>query len=183
MATQNIANPYAPPAAVVADIVPGHGADHQPVNMFGVKGRMGRLRYFTYLLGALCIMMMVAGIVGAVVGIALAANGTPIEEIAGIVVVIGWTIRAPVLVFFVLLGIQRSHDMNRTGWATLWTLIPLAVFYWLLAPGTPGHNRFGPPPPPNSTGIKVACGIFSGLAVFFILLVVWAALMMRDFGG
>ncbi|MFL1462950.1 DUF805 domain-containing protein [Roseococcus sp. DSY-14] len=67
--------------------------------------------------------------------------------------------------------VRRLHDMDRTGWHLLWIaalsalgnlvgqaglsgvsavlgLASLAVFLGLcLIPGTPGPNRYGPPPP------------------------------------
>jgi hypothetical protein len=58
----------------------------------------------------------------------------------------------------VLLTIQRSHDMNVTGWLCLISLIPLAALVFWLVPGTPGENNYGKPPPPNTTGaVVLAC--------------------------
>jgi formate hydrogenlyase subunit 3/multisubunit Na+/H+ antiporter MnhD subunit len=58
-------------------------------------------------------------------------------------------------VLTMLLTIQRCHDMDWTGWASLLTMIPLVGLLFWFVPGTPGPNRFGAPPPPNGTGIKV----------------------------
>jgi len=73
--------------------------------------------------------------------------------------------------------------MNLSGWAMLWMLIPLAALYWLFAPGTKGPNRFGAPPPPNSTGVKVTFWVFMGLMLFGILLMALAIVLLRNFGG
>ena len=56
--------------------------------------------------------------------------------------------------------VQRLHDLDKTGWLYLLFLVPLLnIFfglYVLFARGTQGANRFGNPPPPNSTGVKIA---------------------------
>jgi uncharacterized membrane protein YhaH (DUF805 family) len=69
----------------------------------------------------------------------------------------------------VVLGIRRLHDMDRTGWHMAWLIgcmlaagfaddvhpslgpamslvVMLGEVWLLLAPGTRGANRFGPPP-------------------------------------
>ncbi|WP_326518039.1 DUF805 domain-containing protein [Acinetobacter sp. CAAS 2-6] len=51
--------------------------------------------------------------------------------------------------FHLVLVIRRLHDLNQTGWISLLLLVPVInfflAFYLLLAPGTPGMNRYGPP--------------------------------------
>jgi len=46
--------------------------------------------------------------------------------------------------------IRRLHDTDRIGWWSLVALIPLVGWIILLVlmalPGTPGPNRYGPPP-------------------------------------
>jgi len=48
------------------------------------------------------------------------------------------------------LGFRRLHDINRSAWWLLIALIPLVgglvLFVFTLLRGTPGENRFGPPP-------------------------------------
>lgn len=52
--------------------------------------------------------------------------------------------------------IRRLHDTDRSGWFVLVSLIPfvggIILFVFLVLPGTPGDNRFGPPGPtsPNA---------------------------------
>ena len=49
--------------------------------------------------------------------------------------------------------------------------IVIGIFFlalWFI-PGSAGSNRFGPPPPPNSTAVKVIAWIFVGLIVLAIL--------------
>ena len=46
-------------------------------------------------------------------------------------------------------AIRRLHDGNKSGWFLLLSFIPIVNFYFLyllIARGTPGTNRFGPPP-------------------------------------
>lgn len=54
------------------------------------------------------------------------------------------------------LTVRRLHDLNTSGLAALLLLAPvvglLFALYLLLAPGTPGPNRFGPPPPLTASG-------------------------------
>lgn len=46
--------------------------------------------------------------------------------------------------------VRRPHDTDRSGWWWLIALIPLlgwiVLIVFLASPGTPGPNRFGPPP-------------------------------------
>ena len=68
-----------------------------------------------------------------------------------------------VLILFVVLcywptlamQIKRWHDLDRSGWYCLLSLIPIVVFLvWIiigLIPGTKGENRFGPDPLPTIT--------------------------------
>ena len=46
--------------------------------------------------------------------------------------------------------VRRLHDINRSGWAVLYALIPLVgpilIIVWDCQPGTVGPNRFGDDP-------------------------------------
>lgn len=46
--------------------------------------------------------------------------------------------------------IRRLHDTDRSGWWWLIGIIPIVgwivLIFFLASPGTPGENRFGPPP-------------------------------------
>ena len=192
-------NPYAPPAAAVADIAPGEDADFQPVKIFGTRGRIGRMRYVTYVFSANFIlglaMQIIIFILGAMLDLRsrMPANGVGnappdgILGMAGAMGVVFWVVWAIImvliLIFYVRISIQRAHDMNLSGWAVLWAFIPFVVLVWILSPGTQGHNRFGAPPPPNSTGVKVAFWICMGFMLFGILLLAIGAAMMRRFAG
>lgn len=47
-------------------------------------------------------------------------------------------------------GVRRLHDIDRSGWWLLISIIPLigwiVLIYWNVQPSQPGDNRFGPPP-------------------------------------
>lgn len=66
----------------------------------------------------------------------------------------------PLDVFHILIGIQRSHDMNWSGWTILLAIIPLVGLIWLFKPGSDGPNDYGNPPPPNTTGVKILASLF-----------------------
>jgi len=152
-------NPYAAPKAVVDDVFDNE-AGVQPVKLFSAKGRVGRLRYLAYNLGGYLLMVAAAfvlGFIAAALGFAKAAG------VMGVLAVI------PYFIFIVLLTIQRSHDMGWTGWTAILAMIPLVGLVWLFNPGTKGGNRFGAPPPPNTTLVKIGGLALPVIAVIGIL--------------
>jgi uncharacterized membrane protein YhaH (DUF805 family) len=150
-------NPYAAPQADVRDIAQAH--DYQEVRILSPRGRIGRLRYLAWSFGFQLLILVPVMILGAVV--------------PGLEYVLTGLAYLAVLAFTIILGIQRSHDMDWSGWTVLLALIPLVALIWVFKAGTDGPNRFGNPPPPNTTAIKVL-GI--GLPVFVIVLGVVAAI-------
>jgi uncharacterized membrane protein YhaH (DUF805 family) len=157
-------NPYAPPRAHVDDVEDGD-AGVQPVKVWSSQGRVGRLRYLAHLMGAYFVFMVLAfagGFIGAMVRSEAMATAVTVIAVA----VYLW--------FTVLKTIQRSHDMDWTGWSALLALIPLVNLVWIFKGGSEGRNRFGAPPPPNTTGVKVLA--FLPLALFVIGIVAAIAL-------
>ena len=55
-----------------------------------------------------------------------------------------------VLVPSIALGVRRLHDIGKSGWWILVSLIPLIGIIWLiilyLKEGDPEENQYGPPP-------------------------------------
>ena len=54
---------------------------------------------------------------------------------------------AYVITFFIFT--KRLHDVNKSGWYQLLTIIPIINFYLLIliiSPGTPGPNQYGKAP-------------------------------------
>jgi uncharacterized membrane protein YhaH (DUF805 family) len=43
-------------------------------------------------------------------------------------------------------AIRRSHDLGRSGWFALITLIPFVGWYLVFKQGDPLENKYGPPP-------------------------------------
>lgn len=158
-------NPYAPPRANVT--LSESGTDeYGEVRVFSVSGRIGRVRYLAYSIGLSLLAFLALGIVAA---IAAAVTGDP--SVAIVVVVLSYF--AAILIQF-LPAIQRSHDMNVTGWLSLIVLVPFGTLVFLFAPGTRGENNYGLRPPPNGVGvILVACllpllfvgGILAAIAI------------------
>ena len=55
-----------------------------------------------------------------------------------------------IVIFSIMLTIQRAHDFNTTGWITVLSLVPILNLMFLFIPGTDGENRFGKKTPPQS---------------------------------
>ena len=140
-------SPYTPPSAAVADAAVGYG----DIRIFSLSGRLGRVRYLTYSFGLMLVGMVLMGIVGAIMG---SQMGSTLN------MVIMGVIYIAMLVVSVMIAVQRLHDLDKTGWLYLLFLVPIVniIFglYVLFAPGTQGANRYGNPPPPNSTGVVIA---------------------------
>jgi uncharacterized membrane protein YhaH (DUF805 family) len=159
----NASNPYAPPTAAVQDIET-HGA-YQPVRMWSATGRIGRLRYLAHLTGAYFVTMFasfLAGLVGAALHSTVLVQALP------------FAILAAYLVFFILKTIQRSHDMEWSGWSSVLAFIPFVGLIWVFKSGSAGENSYGGPPPPNTLGVKILglmfpvvmfIGIFAAVAL------------------
>ncbi|HEB58951.1 MAG TPA: DUF805 domain-containing protein [Gammaproteobacteria bacterium] len=142
-----------------------------PVKIFSAAGRMGRLRYIAYNLLATVVFFVIyivaAMIFGAMAG-AMGVAGSPEGAMfgGGLIFVIFLVLFILALVLKFMWAVQRSHDMNTSGWLSLILLVPLAEFVFWFAPGTDGENQYGPPPPPNSAGVVVA--IVLPFVLFFI---------------
>jgi uncharacterized membrane protein YhaH (DUF805 family) len=153
------ANRFAPPGAQVADVVdPSAGV--QPVRLWPPNGRMGRLRLLAYGAGLYLVFILVSGLIGGVA----AVTKSPNTAIAiGIVAFVLYAVAATTLM------IQRSHDMNLSGWWSLAAFIPLVGLVWLCKGGTPGVNRWGAPPPPNGWAVRIIGLIFPVVMVVGIV--------------
>lgn len=137
-------NPFTPPRAEVSDVQPATTGYSTP-KVWSASGRIGRLRYLAYLTVAALVMYLGIGIT-----MALAFAGA-----STFAIVLMAVIYIPFIVLSVLLLIQRSHDMGWSGWTILLAFIPFVALVWLFKAGTPGANRFGNPPPPNPTSVKI----------------------------
>jgi len=144
------ANRFAPPGAQVADVV-DQDVGVQPVRFWRPSGRMGRLRLLAYSAALYLVFIVVSGVLGGVAG----AFGSPRTALAlGIVAFVVYLVGGLVLL------IQRSHDMDLSGWWSLAAFIPLVGLLWLVKGGTPGANRWGAPPPPNGWAVRIIGLVF-----------------------
>ncbi|HET7608910.1 MAG TPA: pilin [Gammaproteobacteria bacterium] len=141
-------NPYAAPRTNVT-ARDSAVAEYGEVKLFSASGRIGRVRYLAYSIGLSIIVLLVAGMMAGLAGV-IGGEGAAVLVMA--------------LGYFAMLGIQflpaiqRSHDMNVSGWLSLIQLVPFGPLVFLFAPGTRGENNYGNPPPPNGVGvILVAC--------------------------
>jgi uncharacterized membrane protein YhaH (DUF805 family) len=154
-------NPYRAPAAAVADAA----EQYQPVNIYSASGRIGRARYIAYTLG----LSILFGVFVAAVAAVLGAIG--MAAVAGIVTVL---LYVGLLIWMVMLTMQRAHDFNTTGWLSILMLIPLVNFIFWFIPGTDGENRFGGKTPPNS--VMVLIGAWLVPLIFFVGIIAAIAL-------
>jgi uncharacterized membrane protein YhaH (DUF805 family) len=114
------------------------------------QGRLRRLPYFLYglVMGFVCVIPQI------VLKVMEMQQEVPDPELlgpAGVILGILALIFALISIYCgVILGIKRLHDLDKSGWFLLILFIPiiglLMVIYLLFFPGTPGPNRFGPPP-------------------------------------
>lgn len=141
-------SPYQPPRGAITPSAPDQYGE---IKVLSSQGRLGRVRYIGYsvALGLLVNLLMVGwGLLAAVLSPGQDNNWL---ALGGTVVWVGLA-----MVASILLAIQRLHDFNASGWWAVLNLVPFAnlVLYLvlLIMPGTQGPNRFGHPPPPNTTG-------------------------------
>ena len=152
-------NRFAPPGAQVADVLE-RGVGVQPVRLWPPSGRMGRLRMLAYGAALYVAFFLVSGGLGLVTGMTQSPNAT---------VVVGIVAFAFYLVGATLILIQRSHDMNLSGWWSIAAMIPLVGLVWMFKGGAPGANRCGPPPPPNGWGVRVLALVVPAVMVIGIV--------------
>ncbi|AZC21104.1 DUF805 domain-containing protein [Pseudomonas sp. CMR5c] len=164
----NVADsPYAPPQATVGDAVPQYAT----LNVFSFEGRIGRLRYLAWTLVLTVALLAVIG-AGALFGVITTAvlNSTLLMGLgilAGAVVFIGF------IVVSIQISVQRLHDLGWSGWLWLLNFVPIvgSVFPLVLmvSPGSNVANRYGAPPPPNTTAVKVLSWMWVVLLVAIII--------------
>jgi type IV pilus assembly protein PilA len=88
------------------------------------------------------------------------------QQAAGILTLVGYL---AIFVLMVMLTIQRSHDFDTSGWLSLLMFVPLVNLIFWFIPGSPGENRFGKRPPPNTVGVVLLACILPFVFVVGIL--------------
>lgn len=144
-------SPYQPPRSA---ITPKTSESFGEIKIFTTRSRLGRVRYIGYLvgLGLLSYLIMAVPIL---LG-SLMENSEVVKWLGGgtiiVVSIFGFVVS-------ILLAIQRLHDFNANAWWSVLMVIPLAslvlILVLMIMPGTQGANRFGNPPPPNTTGVII----------------------------
>jgi uncharacterized membrane protein YhaH (DUF805 family) len=162
-------SPYAPPRASVGERVP----EFATLKPFGVEGRIGRLRFLAWSM-VLSLVTLAIVAVFAVIGLALVST----DSTAGLIIggILAFVLCVVFLIASILISVQRLHDIGWSGWLWLLNLVPFVGSFFpllmLVMPGTNIANRYGPPPPPNSTAVKV----LSSLWVVMIALIIVGAM-------
>lgn len=159
-------SPYAPPQADVAERVP----EYAPLKPFGVEGRIGRLRFLAW---SMVLSLVTIAVVGVFALIALALVST--DSTAGLIIggILAFVLCVVFLIATILISVQRLHDVGWSGWLWLLNLVPfVGSFFPLLLvvlPGSGVANRYGAPPPPNSTAVKVLSSLWLVLIALMIV--------------
>ena len=123
-------------------------------HFFSLSDRVGRVRYFTYILGALtgCGVLLILIYIAAYL---LPAGLGKLVSVTSYIMI--KSVVFPLIVF--VMSIRRLHDFDLSGWWSLLALIPVVPIALVFIPGKKVANRFGPAPAPNPTGLKVAAVI------------------------
>jgi uncharacterized membrane protein YhaH (DUF805 family) len=163
-ATTEPQSPYAPPRANVGESLPAFAV----LKPFSVEGRIGRLRFLAWTMVLSLVTLPIVGIF-ALIALGLVSG----ESTTGLII-------GGILAFFLFLGffivsilfsVQRLHDIGWSGWLWLLNIVPFVgsffPFVIMVVPGNTGANQYGPPPPPNSTAVKVLCSLW----IVFIALI------------
>ena len=169
------ANPYSAPEAELK-----HGQEElYTPRILSFSGRLGRLRYLAYGVGAnfllTLVMMPLMG--------ATAMMGGSAEGMSAIGMLALAVFYIATIVVAVMFGKRRLNDLNRSGWWMLLLIVPLAnlllAIYMLFFPGTDGENNWGPAPIANSLGVK----ILAWMLPVVMLLGIVAAIVIPQFAG
>ncbi len=111
-------------------------------NYFTFSGRGSRSEFWWFTL-AMLLASIAAAVVDAVTGYSFAEA---VVSLGTIVPAVAATAR-------------RLHDTDRSGWWMLIAIIPLVgavlLIVWEASAGTPGPNRYGPPPPSGAAAQPV----------------------------
>ncbi|MGJ7514773.1 DUF805 domain-containing protein [Pseudomonas baetica] len=159
-------SPYAPPRAIVGDNAP----EFATLKPFSVEGRIGRLRFLAWTLVLSLVTLPIVGVL-ALIGLGLVSGDSTTGLILG--GILAFFLFLAFAIVSILFTVQRLHDIGWSGWLWLLNLVPFVGSFFplviMVVPGNTGANRYGPPPPPNSTAVKVLCSLWIVLiGLFFV---------------
>ena len=104
------------------------------------SGRSRRKEYWYFVLFSVIVSLVLSAI-DALLG--TFSSSTNVGLLSGIYAL-------AIIVPSIAVSVRRLHDIDRTGWWVLISLVPVIGFLVLLVfavlDGTPGENRFGPNP-------------------------------------
>lgn len=150
--TTSPVSPYAAPAATIEQDTTEVGE----LNIWGVEGRIGRMRYVAWSM-VFMLAMAPAMLISMLAFKASAPFGGLLIAVAGVVA----------MIIGIQISVKRLHDIGWSGWLLFISLIPVvgSIFQLLIfvMPGSQGNNRYGAPAPANSTAVKVLFWIWVAL--------------------
>lgn len=127
---------------------PIEGASEPPTKRTSIhrfKGRIGCRTYATR--SVLVLLVFVVGFIGIMIGATLAEDPNVSQPAVGVVSVVSALVLFYAAYIAVAAGVQRLHDLDKSGWYYLITVIPVVgVVYWLYMSfkiGSEDENRFG----------------------------------------
>jgi uncharacterized membrane protein YhaH (DUF805 family) len=109
---------------------------------FSAQGRVNRKQWWLRLILPIFVITLVLAFIDTVTGAYEPKTGVGI---------LSSLFALASLIPAILVDIKRWHDRDKSGWWMLIVLVPIIGSIWLLIElgflaGTPGANRFGPPP-------------------------------------
>ena len=142
-----------------------------PLDPLGFSGRIGRMRWLAWKL----VLSSIVALCSLLTWFIIKVSPT-----------LGITCAATLTLAYVFISLrisaQRLHDLNWSAWMLLLHLVPMAnlvlCLMMLLMPGTPGPNKYGPPPPPNSRAVN----ILASITIFLIGLGICAMIALLALG-
>lgn len=143
----------------MTDILEGVAYRAAPPKLFSLAGRLGRVRYIVYSLGAIVSAFLIMLLVGIAVTL-LGAFGRMLYMVISVVL-----FYALLPVVFAFLTVKRAHDFNMGGWLALLLLVPVVNLMFWFIPGTRGENAHGTPGEPTSLGFKLIALILPPLLI------------------
>ncbi len=164
-------NPYQSPTASLTD---NAQSDRQITNdskWYQLSGRIGRLRYISYLTLMTILMYVFVGVI--TVGLSNLLTGVDNESVSLFIGLLFFLLLLP-LAFYttIIYPKRRLHDSNLSGWLAILMFIPLInvlfSFYLMFARGHDDVNQYGYPPRPNRTIHYIVAIIVPIFAVFII---------------
>ena len=165
-------NPYDAPSADLSQLA-SKDEPYLPA-FWSFSGRIGRVRYLAYTLGPSFLLMFISSIVLAVLMPTVASRKW-----------LPLLVYVPCFFLLAVMSARRLHDMNASGWLSLFSLIPLVNFLFglvlLCVPGEQGENRFGPPPEKNTTGVMISAWVSP--IILLVMIGIMAAVAIPAYQG